>query len=134
MTGSLMKRAVFSLHQVVIAVALLIMAALHGAPPVQAQTFTYVHTDALGSPVAKTNASKAIVSITRYEPYGMTWAGNTPTLGFTGHVNDADTGLTYMQQRYYDSLAGRLLSIDPVVSDANTGASFNRYALSLIHI
>ncbi|WP_200955816.1 RHS repeat domain-containing protein [Massilia sp. Root418] len=93
----------------------------------QAQTFTYVHTDALGSPVAKTNASKAIVSITRYEPYGMTWAGNAPTIGFTGHVNDADTGLTYMQQRYYDPLAGRLLSIDPISSDADNGTSFNRY-------
>jgi RHS repeat-associated protein len=95
---------------------------------VQAQTFTYVHTDALDSPVAKTNASKAIVSITRYEPYGMTSAGNAPTIGFTGHVNDADTGLTYMQQRYYDPLAGRLLSIDPVTTDANSGSSFNRYA------
>jgi RHS repeat-associated protein len=103
-------------------------AALYGAPPVQAQTFTYVHTDALGSPVAKTNASKAIVSITRYEPYGMTWAGNAPTIGFTGHVNDADTGLTYMQQRYYDPLAGRLLSIDPVPTDTSSGDSFNRYA------
>ncbi|KQW89263.1 hypothetical protein ASC94_22795 [Massilia sp. Root418] len=58
-----MKRALFSLHQVVITVVLLIMAALYSAPPVQAQTFTYVHTDALGSPVTKTNASKAIVSI-----------------------------------------------------------------------
>jgi RHS repeat-associated protein len=57
----------------------------------------------------------------------MTWAGNAPTIGFTGHVNDADTGLTYMQQRYYDPLAGRLLSIDPVTTDADTGSSFNRY-------
>jgi RHS repeat-associated protein len=42
-------------------------------------------------------------------------------------VNDADTGLTYMQQRYYDPVAGRFLSIDPVTTDANTGGSFNRY-------
>jgi RHS repeat-associated protein len=51
-----------------------------------------------------------------------------PTIGFTGHVNDVDTGLTYMQQRYYDPVAGRFLSIDPVTTDANTGGSFNRYA------
>jgi RHS repeat-associated protein len=51
-----------------------------------------------------------------------------PTIGFTGHVNDVDTGLTYMQQRYYDPVAGRFLSIDPVVTDANNGGSFNRYA------
>jgi RHS repeat-associated protein len=55
-------------------------------------------------------------------------SGVQPTIGFTGHVNDVDTGLTYMQQRYYDPVAGRFLSIDPVTTDANTGSSFNRYA------
>jgi uncharacterized protein RhaS with RHS repeats len=33
-----------------------------------------------------------------------------------------------MQQRYYDPVAGRFLSVDPVVTDAKTGSSFNRYA------
>lgn len=89
---------------------------------------TYVHTDGLGSPVARTNASKQVISRTRYEPYGYVAAGAQPTIGFTGHVNDVDTGLTYMQQRYYDPVAGRFLSIDPVTTDANTGGSFNRYA------
>ena len=36
----------------------------------------YVHTDALGSPVAKTNAGGALLSRTRYEPYGKTAAGS----------------------------------------------------------
>jgi RHS repeat-associated protein len=89
---------------------------------------TYIHTDGLGSPVARTDASGKPISQTRYEPYGYVAAGEPPTIGFTGHVNDADTGLTYMQQRYYDPVAGRFLSIDPVVTDANTGGSFNRYA------
>ncbi|MES2019021.1 MAG: BPSL0067 family protein [Pseudomonadota bacterium] len=88
----------------------------------------YDHTDALGSPVARTDAARAVLSRTRYEPYGYTAAGTVPTIGFTGHVNDADTGLVYMQQRYYDPVAGRFLSIDPVMTDANTGGSFNRYA------
>jgi RHS repeat-associated protein len=91
---------------------------------------TYIHTDGLGSPVAKSDANGNLIagSRTRYEPYGMTVAGTaTPTIGFTGHVNDADTGLTYMQQRYYDPVAGRFLSTDPVLTDFNTGASFNRY-------
>jgi RHS repeat-associated protein len=43
-------------------------------------------------------------------------------------VNAPDIGLVYMQQRYYDPVAGRFLSIDPVVTDASTGSSFNRYA------
>ena len=90
----------------------------------------YIHTDGLGSPVAKSDASGNLIagSRTRYEPYGMSVAGTAvPTIGFTGHVNDADTGLTYMQQRYYDPVAARFLSEDPVLTDANTGKSFNRY-------
>lgn len=93
---------------------------------------TYVHTDGLGSPVAKTNSAKAVVERTRYEPYGATvvMAGSTnpTTIGFTGHVNDPDTGLVYMQQRYYDPIAGRFLSVDPVATNSNTARSFNRYA------
>jgi len=48
-------------------------------------------------------------------------------LGYTGHDMDKDTGLTYMQQRYYDPVVGRFLSVDPVGADANTGGNFNRY-------
>jgi uncharacterized protein RhaS with RHS repeats len=32
-----------------------------------------------------------------------------------------------MQQRYYDPIAGRLLSVDPVTTDAASGDGFNRY-------
>lgn len=88
----------------------------------------FSHNDALGSPMAKTNSAGTLLSRTRYEPFGLTSWGATPTVGFTGHVNDSDTGLVYMQQRYYDPIAGRMMSIDPVSADANTGGNFNRYA------
>jgi RHS repeat-associated protein len=42
-------------------------------------------------------------------------------------VQDAETDLVYMQQRYYDPIAGRFLSVDPVVTDAETGKLFGRY-------
>ena len=87
----------------------------------------YIHTDGLGSPVARTDQNGNLISRTRYEPYGATAAGATPTIGFTGHVNDPATGLIYMQQRYYDPYAGRFLSTDPVLTDAKTGSAFNRY-------
>jgi RHS repeat-associated protein len=92
----------------------------------------YVHTDALGSPVAHTNAIGGLMNRTRYEPYGYPFAGakpsvNTSVIGFTGHVQDAETDLVYMQQRYYDPIAGRFLSVDPVTTDAATGKSFGRY-------
>lgn len=96
------------------------------------QGWRYVHTDALGSPVARTNDSGALVSRTRYEPYGGVAAGAKPgpvngLVGFTGHVQDPETDLVYMQQRYYDPIAGRFLSVDPVTTNAKTGDFFGRY-------
>jgi RHS repeat-associated protein len=89
---------------------------------------TYIYTDGLGSPLARTDANGKVISQTRYEPYGYVASGAQPTIGFTGHVNDVDTGLTYMQQRYYDPVAGRFLSIDPVATDSSGPDGFNRYA------
>jgi RHS repeat-associated protein len=93
------------------------------------QTIKYQHTDALGSPVAVTDASRAIVERSEYEPYGALL--NRPLSdgpGFTGHVSDPGTGLTYMQQRYYDPQIGRFLSVDPVTADGGDMRHFNRYA------
>jgi len=91
-------------------------------------TTRYQHTDALGSPVVVTDANRNVVERSDYEPYGK--VVNRPVHdgpGFTGHVEDATTGLTYMQQRYYDPAVGRFLSVDPVTADGATGANFNRY-------
>ena len=60
----------------------------------------------------------------RYEPYGTTLMPADQGPGYAGHVTDAATGLSYMQQRYYDPMAGRFLSTDPVA--ANVGG-FSRY-------
>jgi RHS repeat-associated protein len=83
----------------------------------------YIHTDGLGSPALTTSTSGAASTRNDYRPYG--WgppAQSTP--GFTGHVADAETGLSYMQARYYDPFAGRFLAVDPV---AASEGSFNRY-------
>jgi len=88
----------------------------------------YTHTDALGSPVARSSSTGTLLSNTWYEPYGKTAQGtNPPTIGFTAHVNDADTGLIYMQQRYYEPVSGRFLSVDAANTNPDTGGSFNRY-------
>lgn len=98
--------------------------------PVQAQTVEYVHTDALGTPVAITNAAAQVIERSEYEPYGKLL--NRPLTdgpGFTGHVQDATTGLTYMQQRYYDPGIGRFLSVDPVTAyGSGDMRHFNVYA------
>ncbi len=53
--------------------------------------------------------------------------------GYTGHVEDKDLSLTYMQQRYYDPVIGRFYSNDPVdafehMKTENGAHGFNRYA------
>ena len=96
--------------------------------PAHAQTVEYIHTDALGTPVAVTDANRNVIERSEYEPYGKVLnrvVKDGP--GYTGHVEDAATGLTYMQQRYYDATLGRFLSVDPVTADGNNGGNFNRY-------
>ena len=41
------------------------------------------------------------------------------------------TGLTYMQQRYYDPMIGRFLSVDPVTAYRKPITNFNRYGYAL---
>ncbi|KAF1715330.1 wall associated protein [Pseudoxanthomonas sangjuensis] len=98
--------------------------------PTSSETATvkYQHTDALGSPIATTDANKAFIDKTEYEPYGR--QSNRPVVdgpGYTGHVQDAATGLTYMQQRYMDPALGVFLSVDPVTAYDNPIGAFNRY-------
>jgi RHS repeat-associated protein len=88
----------------------------------------YQHTDALGSPVAVTNEAGTVIERNDYEPYGaVIGQPNKNGIGYTGHMMDGATGLTYMQQRYYDQSIGRFLSVDPVTANAENGSNFNRY-------
>ncbi|MDX2299880.1 MAG: RHS repeat-associated core domain-containing protein, partial [Xanthomonadaceae bacterium] len=90
-------------------------------------TVTYFHADALGSPVATTDAAKNVLERTYYAPYGEALNRSVDGPGYTGHVMDAATGLVYAQQRYYDPVVGKFLSIDPVAADPNAGGNFNRF-------
>ncbi|MBZ4185830.1 RHS repeat-associated core domain-containing protein, partial [Thermomonas sp. RSS23] len=95
-----------------------------------APTISYFHTDALGSPIAKTNAAGAIIETSEYEPYGrLLNRNNDDRAGYTGHVMDAVSGLINMQQRMFDPQIGRFLSVDPVTAyDNGDMRFFNRFA------
>ncbi len=91
-----------------------------------AATVRYQHTDMLGSVVAESDANGVITSRSHYEPFGKRMGGDKPGIGYTGHLQDEDLGLTYMQARYYDPLIGRFYADDPIgFRDVH---SFNRYA------
>ncbi|MBS0211588.1 MAG: RHS repeat-associated core domain-containing protein, partial [Proteobacteria bacterium] len=91
-------------------------------------TTTYEHTDALRSPSYETNASATLTRAERYTPYGEPGDGQyVQGPGYTGHVTDAATRLTYAQQRYYDPVCGCFLSPDPNPVDTTTARNFNRY-------
>lgn len=95
---------------------------------VNAGTVTYVYTDPLGTPLAEADTNGVVMATFDYAPYGHQVLGSSVSgPGYTGHVNDADTGLVYMQARYYDPDAGRFLSVDPVVIKPEELFSFNRF-------
>jgi RHS repeat-associated protein len=98
-------------------------------PIAYAGTVTYVYTDPQGTPLAEADASGNITATFDYKPYGSQVLG-TPKAGpgYTGHVNDPDTGFVYMQARYYDPVVGRFLSIDPDGVNAGNIFSSNRFS------
>jgi RHS repeat-associated protein len=94
----------------------------------QARTVHLYYTDPQGTVLAKTDAQGNILARYDYRPYGGVVSGNGPDgPGYTGHVQDPETGLVYMQARYYDP-AGRFPSPDPVKPSPGDIYSFNRYA------
>jgi len=96
------------------------------------ETITYYHTDSLGSPVAGTDTSGALLWKEDYKPYGerirKQVESDKNTRWFTGHPEDKETGLTYAGARFYDSVTGRFLAVDPVGFKENNLQMFNRYA------
>jgi len=88
---------------------------------------TYVYTDPQGTPVAEADANGNITATFDHKPYGQIASGTAPDgIGYTGHVEDPDTALVYMQARYYDPLVGRFLSPDP--TGQKSGLDSNDYA------
>ncbi|MCR8921914.1 hypothetical protein NO559_03975 [Dasania sp. GY-MA-18] len=90
------------------------------------ESVVFVQTDLLGSPVLETDEAGNILGRSYYKSYGETKDGQREGVGYTGHLEDADLGLTYMQARYYDPVLGRFYGNDAVGFD--NVHNFNRYA------
>jgi len=102
----------------------------------------YTTSDHLGSPRVITNSSAGVVSRHDYMPFGdeigSGIGGRTTAIGFgisdgqrqkfTAHERDVETGLDYMQARYYQSLQGRFTSADSVSGSVFNPQTMNLYA------
>jgi RHS repeat-associated protein len=77
----------------------------------------YLH-DQLGSTRVLTSSSGAAVATYTYGAYGSV-VGTTGTatnpFGFAGGYTDSESGLLYLQHRYYDPATAQFVSVDPEV-------------------
>ena len=93
-----------------------------------------VYTDHLGTPRLKLHVMTAASEARDdYYPFGQqvnTVVDAAHDRRFTGQERDAESGLDYFGARYYHSVAGRFLSVDPVLdsADPTNPQSWNRYA------
>lgn len=74
---------------------------------------TYLHHDRLGSIVAMTDDTGAVVNSYAYSPNGEAGSVSGTSIGFTGQRFDPETGL-YYKNRYYSPSIGRFLQPDPI--------------------
>lgn len=93
---------------------------------ISGSTPTYLQADQQGSTRLLTNSTGAVVGTYTYNPYGLpnahTGTSSTP-LRYDGQYTDAETGLQYLQARYYDPATAEFISVDPAVT--LTGAPYN---------
>jgi RHS repeat-associated protein len=111
-----------------IAANILLMAGIGSATAAaQVVTVTYYLTDAQGSVIMTEDAQGNTTSEYDYRPYGAPQSAPQDGPGYTGHVNDPETGLVYMQARYYDSEVARFISVDPAIPRYGNVFDTNRY-------
>ena len=95
-------------------------------------TSIYYHVDHLGSVVAVTDPTGALV-YTRsfYEPYGRQVGGGAPPTPFGFDGQRYGQGVYSMGPRWYDPAMGRFTQPDPIVADPFNPQSLNRYSFVL---
>jgi RHS repeat-associated protein len=102
----------------------------------------YFHKDHLGSIVALTDETGAVVERSSFDAWGQR---RTPlgeddplypgqsitsqiTRGYTGHEQLDAVGLVHMNGRIYEPVIGKMMSADPTVPNQFDGQSYNRYS------
>jgi RHS repeat-associated protein len=87
---------------------------------VSGTTTHYYDQDQLGSTRVITGGSGSVVATYTYGAYGSltgsTGSTTNPFL-YAGQYQDSESGLYYLQNRYYDPTTGQFISIDPLVAE-----------------
>lgn len=99
----------------------------------------YFHHDHLGSVVAITDDTGAVIERLAYDPWGKrrnvnglpdtldAIVGWNTDRGFTMHEHLDEMGVVHMNGRVYDPLVGRFMSADSIVPEPHDLQSYNRY-------
>src|SRR5206468_12998241 len=67
-------------------------------------------------------------------PFGervVSIASESEERGFSGHISDDETGLIFMQGRYYDPILARFISPDPVKQWDHGPQALNPYSYGM---
>ncbi|MCL4872360.1 MAG: RHS repeat-associated core domain-containing protein, partial [Anaerolineae bacterium] len=131
-TWRTIQRAVYTLAGQAIATRVIT------SPPQPTDGLFYFITDHLSSTrlLAAPNGSPVQGTTAHYLPYGD-YRGNAPTAtplterGYTGHHENREMGLTYMNARFYSPTTGRFLTADTLIPSPANPQSHNRYSYVL---
>lgn len=74
----------------------------------------FLQADQLGSVVAVSDGSGAMLAINRYDEYGIPQAGNVGRFQYTGQTWFGEVGLYNYKARWYSPTLGRFLQTDPI--------------------
>lgn len=89
-------------------------------------TATYLLHDQHGSTTLLTDSTGAVTGSYTYTPYGATTShtGATTALRYDGQYQDNETGLYYLQARYYDPATAQFLTRDPLEDETGQPYSY----------
>ncbi len=77
----------------------------------------YFHSDHLGTAMARTGPSAAVVEESRLLSHGVPLSAISRETDFTGKKVESGTGLEYFGARYYHPAVGRFIGPDPRISE-----------------
>ena len=96
--------------------SILLLILTTGQMALASEQVVFYHTDPVGTPLAITNSTGAVVWQADYKPFGEE---NTVTSSaanewrFVGKEKDTETGFSYFGARYQNAVTGRFIAVDP---------------------